>query len=125
MYNDVSAESTCGLLRSICLPSMKGEYYIVHAAISKTTGSVLAGHCLCPAGLRGTCQHFVGLILQAIHLAQKDAVMCTEVSCTWIVPAQAKKPEQPLPLQDITFHSRKNEGGKRAAVRPTARALTE
>ncbi|XP_075530136.1 uncharacterized protein LOC142563468 [Dermacentor variabilis] len=118
MYNDVSAESTCGLLRSICLPSMKGGYYIVHAAISKASGSILAGHCLCPAGLSGTCQHFVGLILHAIHLAQKDAATCTEVPCAWIVPAQVKKHEPPLPLQDITFHTRKHEGAKRRRFDP-------
>ncbi|XP_070389472.1 uncharacterized protein [Dermacentor albipictus] len=105
MYNDVSAESTRLLHRA-------------RRDISKASGSILAGHCLCPAGLSGTCQHFVGLILHAIHLAQKDAATCTEVPCAWIVPAQVKKHEPPLPLQDITFHTRKHEGAKRRRFDP-------
>ncbi|KAL1448376.1 hypothetical protein MTO96_044081, partial [Rhipicephalus appendiculatus] len=68
--------------------------------------------------LSGTCQHFVGLILEAIDLAQKDTTTCTDVSCAWIVPAQAKKPQPPLPLQGITFHSKNNEGRRRRQFDP-------
>lgn len=50
MCNELSLTSSFLLLRSICLPSMKGGYYIVHAVIDKRTGAVLGGHCLCPAG---------------------------------------------------------------------------
>ncbi|KAH7951470.1 hypothetical protein HPB52_009414 [Rhipicephalus sanguineus] len=50
MYNEVSPRSEVGVLRSICLPSMKGGYYLVHAALSKDTGAVTGAHCLCAAG---------------------------------------------------------------------------
>lgn len=50
MYHEVSPQSAVGVLRSICLPSMKGGYYVVHAAVRKDTGAVSEAHCLCPAG---------------------------------------------------------------------------
>ncbi|KAH7953430.1 hypothetical protein HPB49_008114 [Dermacentor silvarum] len=98
MFNNLCSTSPYGLLRSICLPSMKGGYYIVHAVIEKGTGDILAGHCLCPAGLSGSCQHVVGLLLTACNLApQGEDTTCTDVPCAWIVPPQAI---QPLSLDD-------------------------
>lgn len=92
MFNNLCSTSPYGLLRSICLPSMKGGYYIVHAVIEKGTGDILAGHCLCPAGLSGSCQHVVGLLLTACNLApQGEDTTCTDVPCAWIVPPQGKK----------------------------------
>ncbi|XP_049515037.1 uncharacterized protein LOC125941557 [Dermacentor silvarum] len=109
MFNNLCSTSPYGLLRSICLPSMKGGYYIVHAVIEKGTGDILAGHCLCPAGLSGSCQHVVGLLLTACNLApQGEDTTCTDVPCAWIVPPQAKKQEPSLPLSEILFESSRN-----------------
>ncbi|KAL1420531.1 hypothetical protein MTO96_000507 [Rhipicephalus appendiculatus] len=102
MYNEVSPQSEVGVLRSICLPSMKGGYHLVHAALRKNTGAVTAAHCLCPVGLSGTCQHVVGLLLSAADRTTFEPP-CTDVPCAWIVPPGAKKLETSKPLSDITF----------------------
>lgn len=43
MCNKLSHQSPFLLLRSICLPSMKGGHYIVHAVIDKRMDAVLGG----------------------------------------------------------------------------------
>ncbi|XP_049515048.1 uncharacterized protein LOC125941562 [Dermacentor silvarum] len=56
--------------------------------------------------LSGSCQHVVGLLLTACNLApQGEDTTCTDVSCAWIVPPQAKKQEPSLPLSEILFES--------------------
>ncbi|XP_054929328.1 uncharacterized protein [Dermacentor andersoni] len=102
MYNEVSPQSAVGVLRAICLPSMKGGYYVVHAALRKDNGAVSEAHCLCPAGLSGTCQHVVGLLLTAASVASLEPT-CTDLPCAWIVPPAAKKLEPSKPLKDIAF----------------------
>ncbi|KAH7974250.1 hypothetical protein HPB49_013021 [Dermacentor silvarum] len=107
MFNNLCCTSPYGLLRSICLPSMKGGYYIVHAVIEKGTGDILAGHCLCPAGSAliiytvtmipaasvEAASTLLGLLLTACNLApQGEDTTCTDVPCAWIVPPQAIQP---------------------------------
>ncbi|XP_077503354.1 uncharacterized protein LOC144113849 [Amblyomma americanum] len=103
MFNEISPVSEVGVFRCICLPSMKGGYYIVHAVAEKTTGDITEAHCHCPAGLSGTCQHVVGLLLAVVGAAAEPEPTCTDLPCAWIVPSSAKKVEVAKPLSDITF----------------------
>ncbi|CAN7950320.1 unnamed protein product [Ixodes pacificus] len=101
---NLSDDSRTCLVRCVCLPSMKKPPYTVSAWFTRDTGTVTGGICSCVAGKSGCCQHIVALLLSAEESCNTTATTsCTDVPCSWIVPAQAKKPAAPAPLADITF----------------------
>ncbi|KAM7289419.1 uncharacterized protein ISCGN_029548 [Ixodes scapularis] len=51
-----------------------------------------------------SCQHIAALLLYAEESCNACSTSCTDIPCTWIVPAEAKKPAPLVPLADITFH---------------------
>ncbi|XP_077484009.1 uncharacterized protein LOC144094034 isoform X2 [Amblyomma americanum] len=97
MFNEISPVSEVGAFRCICLPSMKGGYYIVHAVAEKTTGDITEDHCHCPAGLSRTCQHVVGLLLAVVGALAEPEPTCTDLPCAGIVPSSAKRWKWPSP----------------------------
>ncbi|KAM7281352.1 uncharacterized protein ISCGN_006295 [Ixodes scapularis] len=101
---NTSDDSRIGLVRGVCLPSMKKAPYTVSAWFARGTGSVIGGTCSCVAGKSQSCQHIAALLLYAEESCNACSTSCTDIPCTWIVPAEAKKPAPLVPLADITFH---------------------
>ncbi|KAM7290152.1 uncharacterized protein ISCGN_026818 [Ixodes scapularis] len=101
---NTSDDSRIGLVRGVCLPSMKKAPYTVSAWFARGTGSVIGGTCSCVAGKSQSCQHIAALLIYAEESCNACSTSCTDIPCTWIVPAEAKKPAPLVPLADITFH---------------------
>ncbi|XP_064470529.1 uncharacterized protein LOC135385257 [Ornithodoros turicata] len=108
----VSQHSEYNVIKCVCLPSMRAGYYVVHAVVRKDNGNIEGAHCYCPAGLSGSCQHVAGLLFSLEETAPTIEPSCTDVTCTWVVPPAAKKPDPPTPIDKIKF--------KRDSVRVSA-----
>ncbi|KAH7942409.1 hypothetical protein HPB49_023957 [Dermacentor silvarum] len=100
-----TADPALGIIRAKCTPSMKSGIYVVTTWFTKAVGDIAGAHCECVAGLSETCQHVAGLLLSVADLADDKGmeVACTDLSCKWIVPAEAKKPAPRLPLVEISY----------------------
>ncbi|KAH6932632.1 hypothetical protein HPB50_008204 [Hyalomma asiaticum] len=112
----VNLETSMGLVRTTCTPSMKSGMYVVSAWFLKYTGTVVGAYCECVTGLSETCQHVAAMLL-AIAEQAADKTTCTDIPCRCIVPPEAKKPPPRLPLKEIAFQRHSINKPARSKVR--------
>ena len=112
-YNNISGESKYCYLRTKCLPSQRvsSKPYDVWVLEKKdfkyeVGGAMLSAYCTCTAGLLGSCNHVVGLLLrvEAAILIGVTHPTCTSMLASWNVPSK-KKQIIPGRIKDFLFKS--------------------
>ena len=97
-----------------CKASMKAETRSMNVVIGLKRSKVIKGHCNCPAGKSGYCNHVMALLFQiadySLHLLQTipDEVSCTSKKRQWGVPADKQK--YPLPVMSTKVIGEKKKG---------------
>ena len=105
-------------IKAKCKASMKKETRNMNVVINKKSANVIKGHCSCPAGNSGYCNHVMALLFEiADYSLHKLKTVPEEVACTskkrqWGVPTDKQK--YPLPIM-----STKVEGDKKKGVSST------
>jgi len=101
-------------IKGKCKASMKKEFRNMYVIIDKKSSKVIKGHCTCPAGKSGYCNHTMALLFElADYSLQQLKVVPQEVSCTskkraWGVPTDKQKYALPIMLTKVTGD--KNKG---------------
>ena len=98
-----------------CKASMKsGTFRVMNAVIDLKTSKVIKGHCNCPAGKSGYCNHVMALLFQiadySLHSTQTipEEVSCTSKKRQWGVPTDELK--YPLPVMFTKILGDKRKG---------------
>ena len=85
-----------------CKASMKKEYRRVYVQLSQLSAEVERGHCSCPAGLSGYCNHVMALLLEIADYSLNELkyvpeeIACTSRLCQWGIPGVASIPKAPV-----------------------------
>ena len=70
-------------IKGKCKASMKAETRIMNVVISLKSSKVIKGHCTCPAGKSGYCNHVMALLFQvADYSLHQMQTVPEEISCT-------------------------------------------
>lgn len=97
-----------------CKASMKAETRSMNVVISLKSSKVIKGHCNCPAGKSGYCNHVMALLFQvADYSLHQTKCIPEEVSCTsqkrqWGVPTDNQK--YALPVLSTKIRGEKKKG---------------
>ena len=77
--------------------------------LAENSGTVIAAHCDCMAGLCEACSH-VGAILFAVEagIRMRDSSTCTQEKSKWIMPGYVKEIPY-LPVSEMDFTSAKKK----------------
>lgn len=77
--------------------------------LAENSGTVIAAHCDCMAGLCEGCSH-VGAILFAVEagVRMRDSSTCTQEKSKWILPSHVREIPY-LPVSEIDFTSAKRK----------------
>ena len=100
-------------IKGKCKASMKKEFRNMNVIIDRKTSKVIKGHCTCPAGNSGYCNHTMALLFElADYSLQQLKVIPQEVSCTskkrvWGVPTDKQKYALPVLSTKVTGDKRK------------------
>ena len=101
-------------IKGKCKASMKRDIRSMNVVLDKQSAKVIKGHCTCPAGKSGYCNHTMALLFElADYSLQGLQVVPTEISCTskkrqWGVPTDKQK--YPLPIMSTKVFGEKNKG---------------
>ena len=85
-----------------CKASMKKEYRRVYIQLNRSSTKVESGHCSCPAGLSGYCNHVMALLLEIADYSLNELKRVPEeIACTsrlrqWGIPGVASIPKAPV-----------------------------
>ena len=87
----------------------------MRVSIDKKSGNVIEGHCDCPAGRSGYCNHVMALLFELANysLRQLKSVpeepVCTSKKREWGLPSDKKK--YPLPVMSTSIYGDVNKKG--------------
>ncbi|XP_071800280.1 uncharacterized protein [Asterias amurensis] len=107
LYSAVSDDSPVCVLRGRVVHSQSVTKPPVSAwvVINKLTGSVVAAHCMCMAGLGEACSHIAAILfkLEAANRLEYTTQACTEKACTWNRDFFKGAELEPCTIQDLHF----------------------
>ncbi|XP_038045141.1 uncharacterized protein LOC119719715 [Patiria miniata] len=132
LYSSVSADSPVCVLRSRVTHSQSLTKPPVSTwiMINKSTGSVVAAHCMCMAGLGEACSHIAAVMfkLEAANRLGYTSQACTEKACSWNKDCMNGRDLDPCTLKDLSFTKPKHQSSQgrqeNRSVRPLNRTST-
>ncbi|XP_038066943.1 uncharacterized protein LOC119736969 [Patiria miniata] len=116
LYSSVSADSPVCILRSRVTHSQSLTKPPVSTwiMINKSTGSVVAAHCMCMAGLGEACSHIAAVMfkLEAANRLGYTSQACTEKACSWNKDCMNGRDLDPCTLKDLSFTKPKHQSSQ-------------
>ena len=98
-----------------CKASMKKDMRTMSVTVDKLSGKVIKGHCNCPAGQSGYCNHVMALLFELANYSLRqlktipEESACTSKQREWGVPSYKKK--YALPVMSTNIHGNTNKKG--------------